>query len=99
MGSSEHEAPPKGGGDALSNDIQTGRVPRGQPRDRRPAMVKDLTVPQDVLAALSAHPQVHRVWEAASPDHKEVWLTYIEQATSPAHRERRIEILIAGLRP
>lgn len=62
-------------------------------------MVKDLTIPQDVLAALAAYPQVQRVWETASAEHKETWLRYIEESVSPGHRERRIDIMIAGLRP
>lgn len=76
------------------------RAERRQPdRPMRLPMVKDLVVPEDVLLAIAAYPQVKRVWESASVEHKEAWLTYIEEAGTPAHRERRIDIMIAGLRP
>lgn len=62
-------------------------------------MVKDLAVPEDVSRAIGAYPQVLRTWENASLEHKEAWLRYIDEAGDPAHRERRIDIMIAGLRP
>lgn len=70
-------------------------------QDRRceAPMVKDTAVPKDVQTALSAYPHVQRVWEACPEDLKETWLNYIEEAGNPAHRERRIDIMIAGLRP
>ena len=61
-------------------------------------MVKGLVIPQDVMAGLSAHPHAQQAWELSSEEHKDAWLTYIEEATTPAHRQRRIDIMIAGLR-
>lgn len=61
-------------------------------------MVRDLVVPEDVLQAIRAHPHVLHTWENTSVDHKETWLRYIDEAGTPIHRERRIDIMIAGLR-
>lgn len=62
-------------------------------------MVRETAVPQDVLTAFSAYPHMKRVWEACSDEHRDAWLEYIEEADTPAHRQRRIDIMIAGLRP
>lgn len=62
-------------------------------------MVRHLLVPEDVRAALKLHAYVEEVWTVASDDQKEAWLTFIDEATDPLHRERRIDILISSLRP
>lgn len=62
-------------------------------------MVRDLAVPEDVWIAISAYPQVLQVWKDTTLDHKETWLRYIDEAQTPGHRMRRIDIMIAGLKP
>lgn len=62
-------------------------------------MVKETAVAQDILTALSAYPHVQGVWDSCSEDHKEAWVKYIDEPDNPAHRERRIDIMIAALRP
>lgn len=61
-------------------------------------MVKGLVIPEDVMIALAAYPHVRENWESSSDEHKHAWLTYVEESNSPAHRERRIDIMIAGLK-
>ena len=60
--------------------------------------MKGLVVPEDVMTALAGYPHVRDAWEKSSDEHKDAWLTYVEEATTAAHRERRIDIMIAGLR-
>lgn len=97
VGDSGLATPPKGGDD-IPYDNEPGRDVSRQREPRLP-MVRDLVVPEDVLIAIAAYPHVKKAWETSSIDHKEVWLAYIEQSKTPAHRQRRIEILIASLRP
>ncbi len=61
-------------------------------------MVRHLLVPEDVRAALNLHSYVEEAWTLASDDQKEAWLNFIDEATDPPHRERRIDILISSLR-
>src|SRR5688500_16516527 len=89
----------RAGGDVSRSETTYGRARRTRRRHRWPGMVKDLVVPEDVLVAIEAFPHVRRAWETCSVEHKEAWLRYIEEAESQAHRERRVDIMIAGLRP
>ena len=59
----------------------------------------DLALPEDVAAALAAHPEAKRVFDTMPPSHRREHLRYIDEAKRPDTRQRRIERTIASLTP
>ncbi len=57
--------------------------------------IENLVEPPDLTAALDAHPDARRHWDAFPPSAKKVLLGWIASAKRPATRERRVAETVA----
>lgn len=73
-------------GDTVSVDIEPDAAPR------------EVTVPDDLRAALADHPEAVAHFEGLAASHRKEWVRWIEEAKRPETRETRVAKTVAGLR-
>ncbi|CAN5410621.1 hypothetical protein BH10ACT10_BH10ACT10_14500 [soil metagenome] len=73
-------------GDTVSVDIAPDAAPR------------EVTVPDDLRAALADHPEAVAHFEGLAASHRKEWVRWIEEAKRPETRATRVAKTVAGLR-
>jgi len=64
--------------------------------ERRRVLV--IKLPEDLTRALALDPGYPRAFEALSPNQKEDLVGWIESASDPTHRRRRVDMAVRSLR-
>lgn len=72
-------------GDQLDVTIERDTAPR------------EVTVPDDLAAALAAEPIARQAYDKLSPSAKKAYVTRIEEAKKPETRARRVELTVQQL--
>lgn len=73
-------------GDEVEVDVELDTAPR------------QVSVPEDLAAALDAEPGLREAFERLAPSHRKEHVRAIEEAKAPETRERRIDKAVAMLR-
>lgn len=75
-----------GGGDAITVDVEIDAAPR------------EVTIPVDLLQAMDAA-GVRAAFDALAPSQRKAQVSSVEEAKSPATRERRVAAVVGKLVP
>jgi hypothetical protein len=59
---------------------------------------REVTVPEDLAAALADHPAAREFFDAMSYTHRKEWVRWIEDAKKPETRAGRVQSTVDGLR-
>lgn len=79
----------EGAGIAAGDEVEVDLELDSEPRE--------VSVPEDVAAALAQEPDARGAFEKLSYSHQRRWVTSVEEARTPETRQRRIDKMVSAL--